>query len=160
MYQELMKNRSKRTPWVWALVAFAVLAVPNALAAQDVVEKTSPHDFATTVQNLKRQVSAVNLVVVQEIPIQGMLRMAGLSDVGGAVTLEIFHPRYGRMLWGADKNAFLAVPLRIIVQERGRSVTVAYLSASDALADYNVPRNLKTELDGLLTQIVDNALQQ
>ncbi len=70
--------------------------------------------------------------------------------------LEIFHPRYGKVLYANDKDAFLEVPLRILVMQTGDDTMIRYRKPSAALADYSGLSSLGDELDQVFAKIVDS----
>lgn len=121
----------------------------------DRVQKTSKHDFATTVQELKKAVSAQNLVILKDYNVQMMVKMVGVK-ADPATTLAVFHPRYGKVLYENDKDAFEMVPIRIIVQQRGKKVIVGYQKPSAIFSGYDVPKKTAQELDRLFEGIVNS----
>ena len=142
-----------------SLLIAGYLAVPNSALAgggKNFVQKESKNNFATTVQKLKKEVSAQKLALLKDYNTQMMLKMVGVKSSKG-MTFAIFHPRYGKVLNENDPNAFSAVPLRIIIQERGGKVIVGYMKPSAIFADYDIPNKTKKELDGLFEKILNKA---
>lgn len=141
------------------IFTLANFASSSAVAAQDsFVSVTSKYKFSTTVKRLQRQIAAHKLVMLKKYNVQAMLKMVGVKS-GKALTLAIFHPRYGKVIFANDKNATSAAPLRMSVQERGGKVIVGYIRPSAVFANFNVPRSFKKELDGLFESIVKKATQ-
>ena len=141
------------------LLIAGYLVVPDAALAgggKNFVQKESKNNFATTVQKLKKAVSAQKLALLKDYNTQMMLKMVGVKSSKG-MTFAIFHPRYGKVLNENDPNAFSAVPLRIIIQERGGKVIVGYMKPSAVFADFDIPNKTKKELDGLFEQILNKA---
>ena len=135
------------------LIAFLTAGV-NA-AGDNVVTQTAKGSFESTVTKLKKAITAHKLVIVKEVPYTKMLGMVGVKAEKMA-GLEIFHPRYGKVLYANDKNAFLEVPFRILVMETGDDTMIRYRKPSAALADYSGLSSLGDELDQVFAKIVDS----
>ena len=74
--------------------------------------RASPNGLANSlIQKLNGAVTANKLVIVKEVPFTKMLGMVGVK-AEKIKSFEIFHPRFGKVIYAADKNAFLAAPLR------------------------------------------------
>ncbi|MCH7615085.1 MAG: DUF302 domain-containing protein [Nitrospinae bacterium] len=136
------------------VVALAYNGVVN--ADDYFVSIKSKHDFNTTVTNIKKQTAANKLVLLKEYNVQMMLKMVGVN-AEKSMTMAIFHPRYGKVIYANDKNAMSATPLRLIVQERGGDVIVAYIRPSAIFANFDLPKSMTDELDTLLGSVVKNA---
>ena len=136
------------------VVALAYNGVVN--ADDYFVSIKSKYDFNTTVTNIKKQTAANKLVLLKEYNVQMMLKMVGVN-AEKSMTMAIFHPRYGKVIYANDKNAMSATPLRLIVQERGGDVIVAYIRPSAIFANFDLPKSMTDELDTLLGSVVKNA---
>lgn len=143
-----------------AFVASSLLAwtltlasAPIASAAEDIVAQTVAAPFDKVVTRLKRAVTAQKLVIIKEVPYQKMLAMVGVK-ADKMLGFEIFHPRYGKVLYAQDPNAFLEVPLRILVSESGGKVTLTYRKPSVVFAPYPGLDDLGKELDEVFAAIV------
>ena len=134
----------------------AVGAAGTAKADDSFITVKSKHDFNTTVTNIKKQTAANKLVLLKEYNVQMMLKMVGVN-AEKSMTMAIFHPRYGKVIYANDKNAMSATPLRLIVQERGGDVIVAYIRPSAIFANFDLPKSMTDELDTLLGSVVKNA---
>ena len=139
-----------------AIVAILAMSVSAVAAQSEFISKRSPHDFATTVANVKKQIAANKLVLLKEYNVQMMLKMVGVTS-GRSVTMATFHPRYGKVIYENDMSAAAAAPLRIVVQERDDGVIVGYVPASVVFASFDVPSSLTGELDTLLASILEGA---
>jgi len=133
-----------------------LLMAGSVLAAPGVVEKTSNNDFNQTVQKIKSSVTANKLVILKELNQQKMVKMVGVH-AEPSISFEVFHPRFGKAIHANDNSAFLAVPLRILVQQDGNKVKVYYQQASALFAPYNGLDDLGRQLDKLMANIVDAA---
>ncbi len=143
--------------WTLTVGLTGLFTLQGSVAAQDTfVSVKSKHDFGTTLTNVKKQIAANKLALLKVYNVQTMLKMVGVN-AENAVTLATFHPRYGKVIFANDRNAMSAAPLRLIVQQRGDDVVVAYIPASAVFAQFDVPDSLKQELDALLKAIVSNA---
>ena len=67
---------------------------------------------------------------------------------------EIFHPRYGKVLYANDKNAFLEAPLRILLRDKGGEVAIRYRKPSVVFAGYSGLSDLGSQLDKVFAKIV------
>ncbi len=135
------------------------ISAPSVSAAQDsFVSTMSKHNFNNTVKKLQKQISAHKLAMLKKYNVQTMLKMVGVKS-DKALTIAVFHPRYGKVIFANDKNAMSAAPLRMIVQERDGKVFVGYIRPSAVFAGFNVPDKFKKELDGLFDSIVKKATQ-
>ncbi len=127
-------------------------------AVSGVIEKTSAYSFDQTVQKIKKGITANKLVLLKEFNHQAMVKMVGVNAKKSKI-FEVFHPRYGKKIHAKDLSAFIAVPIRILVQERGRKVVVSYQEPSALLAPYKGLGGLGKDLDKLFAQIVDAAVK-
>jgi len=143
---------------------FAVLLLSHLVwagpvsAVSGVIEKTSANSFDQTVQKIKKGITANKLVLIKELNHQAMVKMVGVN-AKKSKAFEVFHPRYGKKIHAKDFSAFIAVPVRILVQERGRKVEVSYQVPSALLAPYKGLGGLGKDLDKLFAQIVDAAVK-
>lgn len=143
------------------MLVAAYVMIPDvawAKGKKDFVLKTSKNDFATTVENLKKGVAAQKLVLLKDYNVQMMVKMVGVK-ADEAVTFAIFHPRYGKVLYEDDPDAFAVTPLRIIVQQRGKKVVVGYVKPSAIYAPFDVPKKTTKELDDLFAEIVSTLVE-
>ncbi|MCH7795642.1 MAG: DUF302 domain-containing protein [Proteobacteria bacterium] len=103
--------------------------------------------------NLKRQITRHKLVIVKEVPFQKMLGMVGVK-AEKMLGFEIFHPRYGKVIYENDPAAFKDAPLRILVREVGGKVKLEYRKPSVVFAPYPGLSKLGKELDEVFADIV------
>ncbi len=141
-----------------ATVTLAVLAVflfpGGANAGTDgVVNQSVKGSFASTVTKLKKAITASKLVIVKEVPFTQMLGMVGVK-AEKIKSFEIFHPRYGKVIHGSDKNALLVVPLRILVREKGGEILLQYRKPSVTFSGYSGLSALGGDLDKVFAKIV------
>ena len=69
-------------------------------------------------------------------------------------SFEIFHPRYGKVLYQTNVAAMKEAPLRIVVREAGSDVMLEYRKPSSVFASYSGLDDLSNELDQLFADIV------
>jgi len=140
---------------VAALGLFLVAAAsPPAMAASgDFVTKMVTGSFAKTVTKLKKAITGAKPVIVKEVPFTAMLAMVG-TKAEKMKGFEVFHPRYGKVIYNNDKNAFVEAPLRIFVQDQGGKVMIRYRKPSAVFAGYSGLSKLGKGLDGLFAKIV------
>lgn len=154
--QYALRRSFAAVSFVAAVLVFHLLWAGPASAVSGVVEKTSANSFDQTVQKIKKGITANRLVVLKELNHQQMLKMVGVRGPR-SIVFEVFHPRYGKQIHANDFRAFMAFPIRIRVQERGRKVVVSYQQSSALLSPYKGLKGLGTELDQLLSNIVGSA---
>jgi len=135
---------------VLAMVFFSGMA--NA-ASNGVITQMATGSYEATVTGLKKAITANKLVIVKEVPFTQMLAMVGVK-AEKIKSFEIFHPRFGKVIHAADKNAFLAAPLRILVREKGGKTIVQYRKPSAAFAGYSGLSGLGSDLDKVFANIV------
>lgn len=142
--------------------AFAVVLVVVALAAptrlalaasDDMVTTTAKGTFENTITKLKKAITASKLVIVKQVPYSKMIAMVGVK-AEKTVGLEVFHPRYGKVIYQTNKDAMIEVPLRILVRDQGGEVMIRYRKPSAVFASYSGLSGLGQELDTLFDKIV------
>jgi uncharacterized protein (DUF302 family) len=70
---------------------------------------------------------------------------------------EIFHPRYGKVIYGKDKSAFLEAPLRLLLQDKGGEIEIRYRKPSVVFSGYSGLAGLGADLDKVFAHIVESA---
>ena len=159
-----MTHHDRRNPFAAGVVfALALIVLPiqpqHALAGSDpIVTQTAKGSFENTLTKLKKAITAGKLVIVKEVPFTQMLGMVGVK-AEKMMGLEIFHPRYGKVLYASDKNAFLEAPLRILVRDKGGEVEIRYRKPSAVFAGYSRLSDLGAELDEVFAKIVDSVAE-
>lgn len=142
--------------------AFAVVLVVVALAAptrlalaasDDMVTTTAKGTFENTITKLKKAITASKLVIVKQVPYSKMIAMVGVK-AEKTVGLEVFHPRYGKVIYQTNKDAMIEVPLRILVRDQGGEVMIRYRKPSAVFASYSGLSGLGQELDTVFDKIV------
>lgn len=150
-----------RTVMALALTTLLAGASPTAAVAQQgppppdfLVTVPSAHDFETTLALLKEAIEGENLMVVNEVNPQQMLRMVGMR-VGGMRQIFFFHPRYMQQILQANRNGGIEPPLKLIVMERpDGGVMVRYHDPVHQFAPYDGLADVATELRGVIERIV------
>jgi len=147
---------SGRLTTLLALLLVAGLSVGSAYAqTPGLVEVTSHNSFGSTVVKVESAVSQNGLVVLKKFNLQNMLNMVGVHAQKG-MTFEIFHPKYGENIHSNNPVGFLAVPVRVLVLQRGSEVKIYYRKPSVLLAPFGLS-DLGNQLDPLFNRIVDEA---
>ena len=110
----------------------------------------SIYDFSDTVELLKASIEAQNLMVINEVDPQKMLRLVGVKTAGMR-QIFFFHPRYMKRIFETNKQASIEPPLKIVVMEMPNGkVMVRYIRPSHKFDPYNGLNDLATELDELM----------
>ena len=85
-------------------VVFMYANLEPALAGQGkIITRTAEGSFEKTLTKLKKAITASKMVIVKEVPYTKMIAMVGVK-AEKTVGLEIFHPRYGKVIYSNDKN--------------------------------------------------------
>ena len=140
-------------PAVFAVMMIVLFAAGVNAASDGIVTQSAKGSFENTVTKLKKAITANKMVIVKEVPFTQMLGMVGVK-AEKMKGFEIFHPRYGKVLYENDKNAFLEAPLRIFVQDKGGEVMIRYRKPSAAFAGYSRLSGLGKDLDRVFEKIV------
>ncbi len=136
------------------LIGQAEPAAAQMSAPDYLITSPSGYDFADTVDMLKGSIEEHNLMVIQEVDAQRMLRMVGRT-VGGMKQVLFFHPRYMAQILDADPSGAIVPPLKIAVMERpDGKVMVRYPRPSSLFAAHEALAELGEELDALVAEIV------
>ena len=138
---------------VMLVAVLILLPVERGLAAEDTITQTVSGPFDKVVTNLKRAITGRKLVIVKVVPFQKMLAMVGLKTEK-MQSFEIFHPRYGKVLYQTNPSAMKEAPLRIVVREAGSDVKLEYRKPSAVFAPYSGLGDLGKELDQVFAGIV------
>lgn len=114
----------------------------------------SKYSFGESVDILKGAIEEQNLMVIQEVDAQKMLRMAG-KEVKGMKQIFYFHPKYMRRVMEANPAATIQIPLKFIVMEKpDNKVVIRYFKPSAVLNQYKGEESISAELDGLVEKIL------
>lgn len=140
-------------PAVLAIILITLFPIGAYAGADGIVTRNAKGSFESTITGLKRAITANKLVIVKELPLTRMLNMVGVK-AEKIKSLEIFHPRFGKAIYEADKNALLEAPLRILVREKGSGVIIQYRKPSVILAGYSGLSGLGSDLDKVFAKIV------
>jgi uncharacterized protein (DUF302 family) len=155
------KRRSVRAIPRLVLAAFALVAAASSGASAQMtpppdflVTSPSSHDFDETVALLKQAIGAENLMVIDEINPQQMMRLVGMRT-GGMRQLLFFHPRYMKAIIGANPNGGIEAPLKVLVMERPDGKTVVrYHDLKHLFAPYAGLEEIASEMQGAMERIV------
>jgi len=135
------------------MIGMQAAGVDAAAASEDVVQTTVNGPFDRVVTNLKREITGHKLVIVKEVPYQQMVKMVGVN-AEPMMGFEIFHPRYGKVLYETDVSAFMEAPLRILVRSSSDDVVLEYRKPSAVFASFSGLDDLGKELDEVFADIV------
>ncbi len=114
----------------------------------------SAHDFDQTVALLKQAIEGENLMVIDEINPQQMLRMVGMR-VGGMRQIFFFHPRYMKQIIETNRNGGIEPPLKVLVMERpDGGVMVRYHDPVHQFAPYAGLEDAAAELRAVVEKVV------
>jgi len=150
--------RSSRLP---VLLIAGIIASNTPLEAQTgppppdfLVTVRSGLDFDATLANLRQAIESENLMVVQEINPQQMLRLMGMR-VDGMRQILFFHPRFMKQIIETNRNGGIEPPLKLLVGERpDGSVMVRYHDPVHQFAPYDGLEDLASEFRGIFERVV------
>ena len=115
---------------------------------------SSAHGFDETLALLEQAIEGENIMVVDEINPQQMLRMVG-ARVGGMRQILFFHPRYMKQILETNWNGSIEPPLKVVVMERpDGGVMVRYHDPVHQLAPYNGLQDIAAELRAVVERVV------
>ena len=116
------RPRPWTTAFLGALAAVLMALTSPVVSAQNtgVVSTTVKGSFESIATKLKKAITSNKLVIVKEVPFTQMLGMVGVKSEK-MKGFEVFHPRYGKVIYGKDKSAFLEAPLSRSNRRRGAS---------------------------------------
>ena len=142
-----------------SLSAFAI--GPGSVFAQGMtpapdflVTTRSAHNFDETLSRIRQAVEGENLMVVQEVNPQQMLRMVGVQ-VGGMRQVFFFHPRYMKQILETNRNAGIEPPLKLLIMEAPNGqVMVRYEDPQHQFGPYDGLEELSEELLGIFGRVV------
>lgn len=143
---------------MWALLpALAAAQQPGGMGGMPLPEgrvmAPSRLDFNQTVSRLKQAIAEQNMMVVTDIDHQSMLSMVGVQT-SGMLTIEFFHPRYGKVIFENNRAAGIEIPLRLVVMEGDMGTMVSYNRPSHIFGSYRGLEALGRDLNGALDRIV------
>ena len=147
------KNTSRSITAALAVLTMAIFTNMAIAGGDETVTRSTTGSFENAVTNLKKAITANKLVIIKEIPFTQMLGMVGVK-AEKIKSFEIFHPRYGKAIYGSDKNALLEVPLRILVRDNGGEIILQYRKPSVTFASYSALSGLGGDLDKVFARIV------
>jgi uncharacterized protein (DUF302 family) len=113
----------------------------------------SQYDFDDTVSMLKGAMESENLMVINEINPQQMLRMVGIQTQG-IKQVFFFHPRFMKRLRDANMHATIEPPLKVAVMETSKGTVVKYIKPSYLLSRYEGVEAIGNELDAVVAKVV------
>jgi len=113
----------------------------------------SKYDFSDTVELLKTSIEEQNLMVINEVDPQKMLRLVGVRTKGMR-QIFFFHPRYMKRIYETNKQASIEPPLKFVVMEMpDGKVMVRYIRPTYKFNPYIGLDKLAAELDELMVMI-------
>lgn len=118
----------------------------------------SNYSFNDTVTLLKRAIEQQNLMVINELDGQRMLRMVGVN-IGGMKQIFFFHPQYMAKVLEANQMAGIQIPLKFIVMERNGNAAIRYFEPSVLLESYEGVEEVAEELDELVNNIISEVTE-
>jgi len=152
--------------WVWAvlltIVSLGVATSPQAQKMQPAPKfhtmVASQYGFDDTVAMLKGAMESENLMVINEIDPQKMLRMVGVKTKG-IKQVFFFHPRFMKRLRDANMHATIEPPLKVAVMETPKGTLVKYIKPSYLLGRYEGVEAIGNELDAVVAKVVSSVQQ-
>lgn len=115
----------------------------------------SKYDFDETVSRIKEAIEGQQLMVLFTADHQQMLKMVQV-DANPMVTVEFFHPRYGKRIFEGNREASAEIPLRIMVMDSSMGAMVSWVKPSTTIGKYKGLGSLGSELDGTLQKIASS----
>lgn len=147
---------------VLAMIALAPVATSAVSSAEEMkkppefqVNTMSKYGFDGTVETLKGAIERQNMMVINEIDPQKMLRMVGVRTKGMR-QIQFFHPRFMKQIIETNAHASIEAPLKVAVMEGpDGTVMVKFIKPTSLFGRYGGLDDLGKELEGVVTKIVD-----
>ncbi len=157
-----MKSRNFSLTMILTAFLIIIMTISGNLLAQQKKKMQAPefhvltkskYDFSDTVELLKASIEQQNLMVINEVDPQKMLRLVGVKTKGMR-QIFFFHPRYMKRIYETNKQASIEPPLKFVVMEMPNGkVMVRYIRPSYKFSPYMGLNDLATELDKLTAVI-------
>ena len=150
------------------ILGLLLLSVTPGLAQGKIGFKTLPDSstvvmsklpFFETLGKVKQAISKENLMILDDIDGQAMIKMAGVN-IPPIHQILFFHPRLMRELYEANKMATIVAPLKIIVMEKKGKTVIRFFKPSVLLRSYKGTRKVARQLDGIMNKIITFVQQQ
>ena len=146
--------------WVPGLALMVLTMAARPVGAQMppppdfLVTVPSSHDFNRTVALLKQAIEGENLMVVNEVNPQQMLRMVGVRT-DGMRQIFFFHPRFMKQIIETNRNGGIEPPLKILVMERpDGGAMVRYHDPAHLFEPYDGLGEVAAELKGIVERVI------
>ena len=157
-----MKSRDLSLTMILTAFLIMIMAISGNLSAQQKKTMQAPdfhvltkskYDFSDTVELLKASIEEQNLMVINEVDPQKMLRLVGVKTKGMR-QIFFFHPRFMKQIYETNKQASIEPPLKFVVMEMPNGkVMVRYIRPSYKLSPYMGLNDLAKELDKITAVI-------
>ncbi len=160
-----MRNKVYLSPAL--ILGILLLSVTPTIAQMKPGSKTLPDGstivmtklpFFDALGKVKQAISKENLMVLEDIDGQAMLKLAGMS-IPPMHQIIFFHPRLMRELYEANKMATIVAPLKIIVMEKKGKTAIRFFKPSVLLKPYEGTQKVAKQLDSIMNKIVESIQQ-
>lgn len=144
------------------LLLAATLAALPARAAEDVLDKTSPHDVATTIDRLEQAVKDAGASVVARVDHSGVAKGAGM-ELRPTQVLIFGNPKMGTPLMQESQSIGLDLPLRVVAYEDAEgTVHLAYPDIGRMAEEHGLAPDhaAVAKVRGALEKLTDQAIAE
>jgi uncharacterized protein (DUF302 family) len=148
---------------MWALSALmGVVLMPASTAWSQgtppppdfLVTVPSAYQFDETLERIRQAIEGENMMVVDEINPQQMLRIVGMRTRGMRQIL-FFHPRYMKQIIEANRDGAIEAPLKVVVMELPDDrVMVRYIDPTYQFGRYDGLEDVGRELKRAIEAVV------
>jgi uncharacterized protein (DUF302 family) len=142
-------------PFIFA----AILSLPTALLADDLVEKSSPHSVEQTADALVAAIEEAGATVIARV--DHAEAAAGIGSELPQATRVIFgNPEVGTPIMQEDIRAGLTLPPSVLIYDDGGSTKVVYLEVDELFDDLGVDDDgtAVRRLEAALFMLTDQAI--
>ena len=137
-----------------ASIAF-LLALPA--AAADLIEKTSPHDVATTADRLVAAIEKAGAKVAARIDHAANAASVG-TEMEPTVLVVFGNPKIGTPIIMSDRRAALDLPVRVLVYADGGETKMIATDPTALAARYDAKaEQAVTTMTGAINKLMDAA---
>lgn len=142
-----------------ALAAAVALAATPALADDDMVRKTSPHDVPTTIDRLESAFEGTNIEIIARVDHAEAAAKVGM-DLRPTTLLIFGNPEHGTPLMQESQSIGLDLPMRVLVYEDAEGQThLLYHEPEELAEDHDIDddHEMIEKMTGGLDKLTDKA---
>jgi len=138
---------------LWTTPALAQMKTSRKILSDGSAVVMSRLPFFDALGKIKQAISKENMMVIDDVDGQAMLKMAGVN-IPPMHQILFFHPRFMRKLYETNKMAAIVAPLKIIVMEKKGKTAIRFFKPSVLLKPYKGTQQVAKQLDSIMDKII------